>query len=81
MQRLGGQCIRVSPETSSIAKGESIADTVRCLQSYADAIVMRHPRPGSVQEGARFASIPVCNVMEREQRARDRDGERDSVCE
>jgi carbamoyl-phosphate synthase/aspartate carbamoyltransferase len=61
MQRLGGQCIDVSPSTSSIQKGESLADTVRCVECYADAIVVRHPTPGSVQEAAKHASVPVIN--------------------
>lgn len=43
MLRLGGKVINVSEATSSAAKGESLEDTVRCLQSYCNLIVMRHP--------------------------------------
>jgi len=45
MLRLGGKVIGFSePMSSSVAKGESVADTVRTVACYADIIVMRHPR-------------------------------------
>ena len=39
--------------TSSVAKGESLADTVRTLECYSDVLVLRHPETGSVQAAAR----------------------------
>ncbi len=62
MLRLGGGNITsADPGTSSAAKGESLADTVRVVSSYADAIVIRHPRDGAAKLAAQYASIPVIN--------------------
>ena len=48
MHRLGGRVISVAdPRTSSAAKGERLADTIRVVASYADAIVLRHPNEGA----------------------------------
>src|SRR4030042_788622 len=63
MQRLGGGVISMgSVESSSVAKGESLVDTVRTVSQYADAIVIRHPRIGSSKEAADAAPIPVINA-------------------
>ncbi|KAJ2824154.1 Carbamoyl-phosphate synthase, partial [Coemansia erecta] len=62
MLRLGGQVFTASSETSSVAKGETLEDTVRTFGSYADVIALRHPQPGSVQGAARFANTPVINA-------------------
>jgi len=63
MHRLQGGVISVaSAETSSAAKGETIADTARTVSQYADVIVIRHPRIGSAQEAAEAASVPVINA-------------------
>ncbi|KAJ1987331.1 Carbamoyl-phosphate synthase [Coemansia spiralis] len=62
MLRLGGQVFTASSETSSVAKGETLEDTVRTFGSYADIIGLRHPQPGSVQGAARFANVPVINA-------------------
>jgi len=63
MQRLGGGIISMaSAESSSAAKGESVADTARTVAQYADLIVMRHPRVGSVKEAADAADVPVINA-------------------
>ena len=62
MLRLGGQVITVAdPKTSSAAKGESLADSMRTVSGYADIIVIRHPRKGSAQEAADAVDIPVIN--------------------
>ena len=62
MLRLGGQVITVAdPKTSSAAKGESLADSMRTVSGYADVIVIRHPRKGSAQEAADAVDIPVIN--------------------
>ncbi len=62
MHRLGGSVITVAdPKTSSIKKGESVADTVRVIERYADIIVMRAPMEGSVKVAADYASVPVIN--------------------
>ena len=63
MKRLGGSTINLgSAEASSIAKGESLADTVRVIGGYADAIVIRHPKEGSARLAAEFSPVPVLNA-------------------
>ena len=50
MKRLGGGVINLGPaEGSSISKGESLADTVRVVAGYADALIIRHPKKGSAR--------------------------------
>ncbi len=62
MIRLGGQIITsADPATSSAAKGESLADTVRVIANYADIIVIRHPRDGAARLAAEYSPIPVIN--------------------
>jgi aspartate carbamoyltransferase len=63
MQRLGGGVISMaSAESSSAAKGETVADTAMTVDQYADAIVIRHPRIGSAKEAADAAVVPVINA-------------------
>ena len=63
MLRLGGQNIGFSEAgSSSVAKGESIADTVRTVSCYADLIVMRHPKEGAPRVAANSARVPVINA-------------------
>ncbi|KAI9347662.1 hypothetical protein BDR26DRAFT_49189 [Obelidium mucronatum] len=62
MLRLGGSVVAIDSITSSIAKGESLSDTVRTLASYGDALVLRHPEPGSAKIAAKFSPIPVVNA-------------------
>ena len=62
MLRLGGDTITsADPATSSAAKGESLADTVRVIANYADLIVIRHPRDGAARLAADYSPIPVIN--------------------
>lgn len=62
MVRLGGSVLgTVDPVTSSAAKGESLADTVRVMENYADVIVMRHPCEGAARAAADYSAIPVIN--------------------
>jgi aspartate carbamoyltransferase catalytic subunit len=63
MMRLGGQVITVAdPKTSSAAKGESLADSMRTVEGYANVIVIRHPQKGSAQEAANAVKVPVINA-------------------
>jgi carbamoyl-phosphate synthase/aspartate carbamoyltransferase len=62
MKRCGGEVIQVNVDTSSVKKGETLADTVRTLGSYADAIVIRHPDVGSAQLAAKYSPVPVLNA-------------------
>lgn len=62
MLRLGGSVLNLgSKEASSIAKGETLADTIRVVSSYSDAIVLRHPSEGSARMAAEFSSVPIIN--------------------
>lgn len=63
MQRLGGAVIPISEvRYSSVAKGESLPDTVRTLAAYADVIVLRHHEVGSSALAAQFAGKPIINA-------------------
>lgn len=63
MLRLGGQIIGFSePNSSSAAKGESIADTIRTVACYADIAVMRHPKEGAPRVAAMNTDMPVINA-------------------
>ncbi len=63
MHRLGGRVISVAEVTSSsVAKGESIDDTVRTIEQYADVVVMRHPESGAAQVAADAMTIPLINA-------------------
>ena len=63
IKRLGGSSIGMgSVESSSIAKGESLADTVRVVAGYADAIVLRHPSQGAAKMASEFVDVPLINA-------------------
>ena len=63
MYELGGNVLSVTgANTSSAAKGESVADTVKTVSCYADLIAMRHPKEGAALVAARNASVPVINA-------------------
>lgn len=62
MIRLGGSVIGFAePKTSSVSKGETIADTARIISDYADIIVIRHPLAGAAKVMADYANVPVMN--------------------
>lgn len=64
MSRLGGSVIPITQgvQFSSVSKGESLPDTVRTLESYADVIVLRHPEVGSSRIAADYAHKPIINA-------------------
>lgn len=63
MERLGGSVIAINEVTySSVAKGESLPDTVRTLECYTDVIVIRHPEVGSAAIAAEASKKPVINA-------------------
>jgi aspartate carbamoyltransferase catalytic subunit len=63
MERLGGSVIPINEvRYSSVSKGESLPDTVRTLECYADVIVLRHPETGSAAIAAKAARKPVINA-------------------
>jgi aspartate carbamoyltransferase len=63
MERLGGSVIPINEvRYSSVSKGESLPDTVRTLEAYADVIVLRHPEMGSAELAAKYARKPIINA-------------------
>ena len=63
MLRLGGQVISSAEgASSSAAKGETIADTVRVVENYADMLVVRHPYEGAAQVADDYTDLPVINA-------------------
>jgi len=63
MERLGGSVIPINEvRYSSVSKGESLPDTVRTLEAYADVIVLRHPEVGSAALAAAAATKPIINA-------------------
>lgn len=63
MERLGGSVIPINEvRYSSVSKGESLPDTVRTLECYADVIVLRHPEVGASVEAAKYARKPIINA-------------------
>ena len=63
MLNLGGSVLGFhSADSSSAAKGESVADTIRVISSYADIAAMRHPKEGAPLVASKFSSIPVINA-------------------
>ncbi|MFW9799960.1 MAG: aspartate carbamoyltransferase [Candidatus Thorarchaeota archaeon] len=64
MIRLGGRVLGFADviSTSAGGKGETLADTIRTVEKYADVIVIRHPLDGSARVAAEFSSIPIINA-------------------
>ncbi len=63
MLRLGGSIIGFSEAaSSSAAKGESVADTIKTIECYADIVAMRHPKEGAPKVASMNSSIPVINA-------------------
>ena len=63
MLNLGGQVLGFSSaDSSSAAKGESVADTIRMISCYADICAIRHPKEGAPMVAAMHSSIPVINA-------------------
>lgn len=62
MYRLGGRVIGFSEAmTSSVAKGESLADTIRTVALYTDIIAMRHSLEGSAYAASQYSRVPIIN--------------------
>ena len=63
MLRLGGRTLGfATADSSSAAKGESVADTIRMISCYADICAMRHPKEGAALVASSKARIPVINA-------------------
>ncbi len=62
MKKIGGRVIDfVDPKASSLAKGETLADTIRMVDGYSDVIVMRHPLDGAARLASEVSRVPIIN--------------------
>lgn len=63
MLRLGGEVVGFSePNSSSVAKGENLPDTIRTVAAYTDIIAMRHPKEGAPRYGSQYSEVPLINA-------------------
>lgn len=62
MKRLGGEVLNLSSIGSSVAKGETLYDTMQMVNGYSDIAVIRHPRQGAAQYSADAVEIPILNA-------------------
>ncbi|MBI3458677.1 aspartate carbamoyltransferase [Candidatus Azambacteria bacterium] len=64
MIRLGGSVITTenAKEFSSVAKGETLEDSIKVIGNYADVIVLRHDEQGSAERAASVSSVPIINA-------------------
>lgn len=64
MIRLGGEVLTVenARESSSLTKGETLEDSIRVVNAYADIIVLRHPEEGAADRAAKVSKIPIINA-------------------
>lgn len=64
MIRLGGNVIATenAGEFSSAAKGETLEDTIRVVNSYCDVIVIRHPKTGASEIASQYSRVPIINA-------------------
>lgn len=62
VHRLGGEVLGFDAlEATSVTKGETLSDTIRIVNSYSDAIILRHPSEGAARLASEFADVPVIN--------------------
>ena len=63
MMNMGGNALGFSSaKDSSVSKGETVADTIRIVSSYADICAMRHPKEGAPYVASRYSRIPIINA-------------------
>jgi len=63
MNRLGGRVVGFAGTgATSVVKGETLADTIRMVSGYADAVVLRHPREGAARLATEFSDVPILNA-------------------
>src|SRR5205823_9135539 len=63
MTELGGHCVYLSPQEVGLGRRESVADVARVVSRMVDAVVLRTNAHETIEEFARFASIPVINGL------------------
>lgn len=63
MMRLGGKILGFSePNSTSISKGETLADTIKMVSIYSDIITMRHPKEGAAKVASLYSNVPIINA-------------------
>ncbi len=63
MMRLGGKILGFSePNSTSISKGETLADTIKMVSIYSDIIAMRHPKEGAAKVASLYSNVPIINA-------------------
>ena len=63
MLRLGGSVFGFAdPKSSSVAKGETLKDTIKMVSAYADVVVMRNPMEGAARAASLYSEVPVINA-------------------
>ncbi|XP_055680705.1 CAD protein [Lutzomyia longipalpis] len=62
MLRLGGHVVYIDETSSSVAKGESLEDSITTMSGYSDVIVLRHPEPGAAARAGRVCRKPIINA-------------------
>ena len=63
MLRVGGTVFGFSdPNSSSVAKGECLKDTIKMVSGYADVVIMRNPREGAAKAASLYSDVPVINA-------------------
>lgn len=63
MMKLGGKILGFSePNSTSISKGETLADTIKMVSIYADIIAMRHPKEGAAKVASIYSNVPIINA-------------------
>ena len=60
--RLGANCLNISTTGTSVKKGETLQDTLRCIECYTDVLVLRHPESGSVLRVDEYLTKPLLNA-------------------
>ena len=63
MLRLGGSVFGFAdPKSSSVAKGETLKDTIKMVSAYSDVVIMRNPREGAAKAASLYSEVPVINA-------------------
>ena len=63
MLRVGGTVFGFAdPKSSSVAKGETLKDTIKMVSGYADVVVMRNPREGAAKAASLYSDVPIINA-------------------
>lgn len=62
IKKMGGNVINMTPDNSSIQKGESFQDTIKTIETYGDGIILRSPKEGLVGYVSKISNVPIINA-------------------